>query len=130
MSGNKRTPSSGINQGIKTKGPAGGNVQVVGNSNVIRASAQISTGAPNEVLQGLAAIQDALSKNPATKALAEAATEQAKTDNPDKGAIGTQLKAAFDIAKTTSDWAEVASTLSPYIKTVAGWLGGSWLGAL
>ena len=120
----------GPRQSLTIGGNAAGVVQLAGNNNTVTATGSVSANLPADVLQALVAIQAALSSNPATKVLTEAAVQQAKTAEPDKAAIGSQLKAAFDVAKTTLGWAELAKTLAPYAQTVAGWIGGDWTGGV
>ncbi|MBV8520924.1 MAG: hypothetical protein JOY71_02120 [Acetobacteraceae bacterium] len=114
------------NQTMSIGGSAAGIVQQAGTGNTATATGTVSAGAPPEVLKALLAIQAELSGHPATKALTDAAVEQAKAAEPDKKAIGSQLKAAFDVAKTTLGWAEIAEKLAPFARIAAGWLGGDW----
>ena len=118
--------TDGPRQSLTIGGSAAGVAQVAGNNNTVTATGSVSANLPADVLQALVAIQAALSSNPATKVLTEAAVQHAKTAEPDKAAIGSQLKAAFDVAKTTLGWAELARKVAPYARTVAGWLGGDW----
>jgi hypothetical protein len=122
--------TDGTKQSISIGGSAAGVAQVAGSGNTVTATGSVSAGVPAEVLQALVAIQAALSSHPATKALTDAAVEQAKAAEPDKAAIGSQLKTAFDVAKTTLGWAEIAGKLAPYVQTAAGWLGGGWASLL
>jgi hypothetical protein len=64
-----------------------------------------------------------MAEHPAAKALADAALQQAKTDEPAKAAIGANLNSAIEIAKTSLGWAELATHLAPHVQTVTAWLG-------
>ena len=78
------------------------------------------------MLKALLAIQTAVSAHPAARVLTDAAVQEAKKPEPDKPAIGAQLKAALEIAKTGLGWTEIAKTLAPSIGTAANWLGVEW----
>jgi hypothetical protein len=121
-------------QSLSVSGNAAGLAQVAGDNNTVTAMGTVSASTPVDVLQALAAIQAALASHPATKVLTEAAVQQAKAKEPDRAAIGTQLRIALDTAKTTLGWVELAKHLVPHIQTVAAWLGtageellGPWL---
>jgi hypothetical protein len=127
---NRDSATDRTTQRISIGGSAAGVAQVAGSGNTVTSTGTLSAGAPAEVLQALVAIQAALSSHPATKALTDAAVEQAKAAEPDKAAIGSQLKTAFDVAKTTLGWAEIAGKLAPYVHTASEWLGGNWASQL
>jgi hypothetical protein len=118
--------TGGTTQNINVGGSAAGFAQVAGDSNTVTATGRISSGMPEDVLKALLAIQTAVSAHPAARALTDAAVQEAKKPQPDKPAIGAQLKAALDIAKIGLGWAEIAKTLAPSIGTAATWLGGEW----
>ena len=75
------------------------------------------------MLDALAAIQSALATNAATKALADAAAEQANAKEPDKATIAQHLQGALTVAKTLPDWLEIAKKIGPAVATAASWLG-------
>jgi hypothetical protein len=123
----ERKPAHGaIAQEMNVSGAAAGVAQVAGSGNTVTATGSVSLATPAEVMQALVAIQAALSLHPVTKALADAAIQEAKSDQPDKAAIGAQLKTAIDVAKTTLGWAELARKLAPHLETAVAWLGASW----
>ena len=109
--------AGGTTQNINVGGSAAGVAQVAGNSNTVTATGRISM--PEDVLKALLAIQTAVSAHPAVRVLTDAAVQEAKKPQADKSAIGAQLKAALDIAKTGLGWAEIAKTLAPSIEIAA-----------
>ena len=126
-----RNPATGATtQTLSVGRDATGVVQVTGDDNAVTATGNVSSEIPAEARQALQAIQAALSAQPATKALTDAAMQQTEATTPDKSAIGAQLKAALDIAKTTLDWTSLAEKLAPSIGTAASWLGGEWVSLL
>jgi len=112
-----------VKQSIAIGGNATGVIQTAGGGNTITQAATATFGTPPEVLQALDAIRAALAANPHTRVLADAAAEQAKVKNPDKGAIATQLDRALTVAKTIPDWMDVAGKIAPHVTTAAAWLG-------
>jgi hypothetical protein len=120
---------SGATQSVHIGDSAAGVAQVLGNDNTVTAIVRISV-VPEDVLKALLAIQTTLNSHPATRALIDAAVQETKKPQPDKSAIGEQLKAALDIAKTGLGWAEIANKLAPFIATAANWVGGQWVGLL
>ena len=100
-----------------------GAVQNAGDDNRIALSASVMSATPPQVLEALAAIQAALMSNSATKALAEAAANEATAKEPDKGAVATQLGAALKIAESLPDWIDIAKRINAYVYTVGAWLG-------
>jgi hypothetical protein len=126
----RNSATGATTQTLSVGGDATSIAQVAGNGNTVTATGNVSAGMPAEVRQALQTIQAALSAQPATKALTDAAMQQATTAEPDKSAIGGQLKAALDIAKTTLGWANLAEKLAPFLGTAADWLGGEWVNLL
>jgi hypothetical protein len=115
-----------ITQSLSVGGTAAGVAQVAGNGNTVTATGRISSDMPEDVLKALLAIQTAVSAHPAARVRTDAAVQEAKKPEPDKPAIGAQLKAALDIAKTGLGWTEIVKELAPSIGTAANWLGGEW----
>lgn len=125
----EESAAGGTKQSMNIGGSAAGIVQQAG-SGTATAIGAVSAGAPADVMKALTEIQAILSGHPATKALTDAAVEKAKAGEPDKRAIGEQLKAALDVAKTTLGWAGIAEKLAPFVRIAAGWLGGDWTNQL
>ncbi len=122
MAKESNAPTSST-QSISAGRDAIGVVQIAGDSNQISVTTFVTSATPPQVLEALAAIQATLAANPATKALADAATDQAKAQEPDKGAIATQLETALKVAKTLPDWLDIARKIGPSVLTVGTWLG-------
>jgi hypothetical protein len=54
------------------------------------------------------------------------ADEEAKKPVPDKQKIGSALESALRVAAKTSEFAESATKLTPYVKAAVAWLGANW----
>jgi hypothetical protein len=120
--GTEQKSETPVNQSISVGGNATNVVQVVGDGNDVN-QINVGSGTPPEVVKALDDIVSALSGNESTRIPAEEAAKEAKADAPDKGTIAGHLSAALTVAKTLSEWLDIARKVGPAVKTVASWLG-------
>ena len=123
---------------IKIGGDAKNVVNVVGDSNVVRANqtlTQVTLPAPDTVniAEVIAALKEELDKlllnRKDSDELAQAIgriEEEAKGDEPDKLTIGDGLEKALELAEKAGNFAERAGKIGSHVIKAASWLGENW----
>ncbi len=56
----------------------------------------------------------------------DAAAQEAKTDNPDRQSIGSQVEKALGVAKTAGDFIDVCKQAGSHVVDATAWLGENW----
>jgi hypothetical protein len=120
--------------GIAVGGNVRGSVLNTGDGNALTVTSSTAAQAPSErteVLKALGEIRAALQGLSGPRAStarreADAAVQAASADGSDKEAIGAALESALEVARKTTEFAEIAGRLAPFLHTVTGWLGNEW----